>query len=103
MLLSRSMERSVLLTESAKIVASKQQVSSNLGDEKAILSLNDGVYYGLNSVGARIWNLIQQPRTFAELHTILIDEFDVDGERLESDLRHVLDQLTEQQLVEISG
>ena len=91
------------LQQSATIVVSKDQVSSRLGDEAAILSLKDGVYYGLNPVGARVWNLIQQPRTFHELRTILADEYAVDSARLESDLRQLIHQLAEQRLVEISG
>lgn len=91
------------LSESAKIVVSKEQVSSRLGDEAAILGLKNGVYYGLNPVGARVWNLIQEPRTLEELHEILSSEYDVEGSRLDSDLRHLIGQLAEERLVEISG
>ena len=52
---------------------------------------------------ARIWNLIQQPRTFAELRDILIAEFEVDAVQLEADIRDLLNQLADNQLVEISG
>jgi len=97
------MERSVYLSESATIVVSKEQVSSRLGDETAILGLKNGVYYGLNPVGARVWNLIQQPRTLVELQEILASEYDVEGLRLESDLRLLIGQLVEERLVEISG
>jgi hypothetical protein len=97
------MERGVYLSESATIVVSKEQVSSRLGDETAILGLKNGVYYGLNPVGARVWNLIQQPRTLVELQEILASEYDVEGPRLESDLRLLIGQLAEERLVEISG
>ena len=43
------------------IVVSKEQASAALGDEAAILNLKDGVYYGLDPVGARIWKLVQTP------------------------------------------
>ena len=33
-------------------------VATDLGDEAAILNLKDGVYYGLDPVGARVWSLI---------------------------------------------
>ena len=45
------------------VVVSKEQASADLGDEAAIPNLKDGVYYGLDPVGARIWKLIQTPRT----------------------------------------
>src|SRR5438093_13768946 len=91
------------LSEGTIIVASQEQVSCNLGAEAAILNLKNGVYYGLDPVGARVWNLLQQPRTLSELHQILSDEYDVDGSRLESDLRHLIGQLADQRLVEIEG
>jgi len=91
------------LVEETRIVVSQEQVSCNLGAEAAILNLKNGIYYGLDPVAARIWNLIQQPRTFAELRDILIAEFEVDAVQLEADIRDLLNQLADNQLVEISG
>ena len=70
----------MVLSEGAKIVASQEQVSCRLDSEAAILNLNlrNGAYYGLDPVGARNWNLLQQPPTLAELRGILIAEYDVD-------------------------
>jgi hypothetical protein len=92
----------VYLSETAEIVVSKEQVSSDLGDEAAILNLKNGTYYGLDSVGARVWNLIQKPHTIANLTEILAAEYDVDALRLQSDLRELLRELADHQLVEIS-
>jgi len=90
------------ITPASKIVVSKDQVSCDLGGEAAMLHMKPGVYYGMNSVGARIWSLIQEPRTFAEIHETLAREYDVDPARLESDLRNHLGELAEQELIEIS-
>ena len=91
----------MVLSEKTTIVVSREQVSSDLGGEAAILNLKNGVYYGLDSVGARVWNLIQHPRTVAELRDILAGEYDVDTPRLESDLLNLLSDLADKQLVEI--
>jgi len=90
------------ITGAAKLVASTDQVSCDLGGEAAMLHLKTGVYYGLNPVGARIWSLIQEPITFSELHEILTDEYDVDPVVLESDLRNLLSELAEQDLIGIT-
>lgn len=45
------------------VIVSKDQLSCDMAGEAAILNLKDGVYYALDSVGARIWALIQEPRT----------------------------------------
>ena len=72
------------------VVATRQQISCDLADEVAILNLESGVYDGLDAVGALIWNLIQQPRTMGALRDALLDEYDVDPERCEGDLRAFL-------------
>jgi len=91
------------LLKETRVVASQEQVSCDLGGEAAILNLKNGIYYGLDPVGARVWNLIQQPRTLAELREILVAEYDVDAARVESDIRDLLTQLLDNELVEISG
>ena len=96
------MER-VCLRDGTRIVASQEQLSCNFGPGAAILNLKNGIYYGLDPVGARVWNLLQQPRSVAEIRDILSTEYDVDVARLETDLRDLLTQLADNQLVEISG
>src|SRR5262245_52253321 len=99
----RFLEEMVILSEKAKVVVAKEQVSSNLGGEAAILNLKNGVYYGLDSVGARVWALIQQPRTIAELRDILAAEYDVATPRLEADLFELLSNLASKELVEVAS
>jgi hypothetical protein len=89
------------LSVSSSIVAAKDQVSSDLGDEIAILHLNAGVYYGLDGVGARIWDLIQEPRTVEEVRDVLVSEYEVEPDRCESDLITLLQRLADEGLIEV--
>jgi Coenzyme PQQ synthesis protein D (PqqD) len=91
----------ISLSNESRVVVSKDQVSCDLAGEVAILNLKNGVYYGLDPVGARIWSLIQAPTTFAEIRDTLLDCYDVEKARLESDIRDLLDKLAEQGLVEV--
>jgi len=86
---------------SSSVVAAEGQVFSDLGDEVAVLDLKSGTYYGLNAVGARIWSLIQEPRTVQEIHDILISEYEVEPHRCKQDLVMLLQDLAEQELIEI--
>jgi hypothetical protein len=90
----------VTLALDSRLVVSKQQVACDMGDETAILNLKNGVYYGLDPVGARVWQLIQQPVTPAQIRDVLKGEYDVEAAQLEADIRHLLDQLAEHGLVE---
>jgi hypothetical protein len=85
------------------VVAAKDQVSSDLGGEVAILDLKAGVYYGLDAVGARIWSLIQEPRTVIEIRDILLEEYEVEPERCERDLLVLLQRLADEGIIEVEA
>ena len=85
------------------VVASKNQISNDLGGEAAILDLEAGVYYGLDEVGARIWELIQEPRAANEVRDVLLAEYDVEPERCEHDLLALLQRLADEGLIEVVG
>ena len=92
-----------MVSGDSTVVAAKDQVSSDLGGEVAILDLKAGVYYGLDTVGARIWSLIQEPRTVNEIRDILLEEYEVEPERCERDLLVLLQRLADERLIEVEA
>ena len=93
------MKRSVAVGSS--VVAARDPVFSDLGDEVAILDFKSGMYYGLDEVGARVWSLIQEPRTVKEIREVLVNEYEVEPDRCEHDLITLLQRLAEEGLVEV--
>ena len=89
------------LYDNSQVVVSKDQISTDLGGEVAILNLEAGTYYGLEAVGARIWSLIQEPRTIKEIRDVLVSEYEVEPERCERDLVALLQGLADEGLVEV--
>jgi hypothetical protein len=89
------------LSGHSTVVAVKQQVSSELDDEAVILHLKAGVYYGLDSVGARIWALIQEPKTVEQIKDTILREYDVEPDQCERDVLALLDELAAEDLIEI--
>ncbi len=85
------------------VVATKEQVSCDLGDEAAILGMKNSVYYGLNPVGAAIWRLLQQPRSVSELRDAVANEYDVSAEQAEDDIFDLVQRLMSEGLVELAG
>jgi hypothetical protein len=53
-------------------------LAAKVGDELVMMSAAKGNYIGLSQVGARIWELIETPRTIESLCDALIAEYDVD-------------------------
>ena len=85
------------------VIVSSRQISCPLGDESAILNMNNSVYYGMNPVGTSIWNLLKEPKTIAEIRDTIVGEYDVDEERCERDLFTLLEQMRSEGLIEAHG
>jgi len=89
------------LSGSSTVVAGQQQVSCDMNGDVVILSLKDGVYYELESVGARVWKLIQNGTTINEVRDIISEEYDVERERCEDDLQELFQDMAAKGLIEV--
>lgn len=74
-------------------------LSRELAGETVLLNLESGVYYGLDAVGTRAWNLLAEERTLTDVCSIMLEEFDVSPEKLEGDLTALVTELCEKQLL----
>ena len=90
-----------MISKDTVVVASKELAAADLGDEVAILNLGNGVYYSLNPVGARIWSLIQEPRSVRDVCEMLVAQYEVDSDRCEQDAIALLQQLAENELINV--
>lgn len=91
------------MTEATRYSASKDHVYCELEGEAVILSLRDGIYYGLNAVGLRIWELIQTPQSMDEILDTLTAEYEVERAQCQGDVTGLLDELIAKGLVEVAG
>ena len=94
-----AMQRKLLRDSIIKVAS--EQVSCDLAGEAVILSLKSGQYFGLNEVGARIWNLIQEPKTVGAVLEAVLEEYDVALDQLERDLFALLEQMATNELIEV--
>ena len=90
-----------MISTDSIVVASGDQVSSDLAGEIVMLNLKNGTYYGLDDVGARIWGLIQEPRPVAAVRDAILGEYEVEPERCERDLLALLRELQDSGLIEV--
>lgn len=89
------------LDSSSIIVAAQNHPAAAVGDETVILDPNDGRYYGINSVGSRIWQIIQTPTSVAEIRDRIVAEYAVEPNRCEADIITLAHQLLAAQLVQV--
>lgn len=84
-----------------KVRTSENVVSTELDDEVVIMSVADGRYYSLNSVGAVLWREISTPKTLSYLCNFVEQNFEVSSEICRKDVLSLTEQLYNVGLVEI--
>jgi predicted RND superfamily exporter protein len=70
-----------------------------LGDEAVILNVASGVYFGLDEVGTRMWQLMSEYGSTEKVVEMMLNEYEVEEEQLRADLEKLIKQLSEKELV----
>ncbi|HQT26064.1 MAG TPA: PqqD family peptide modification chaperone [Burkholderiales bacterium] len=66
-----------------------------VGEELLMMSIERGSYFSLNSVGARIWELLEHPVSIEELVIRLTEEYDVPIDTCRTEVEAFLSALRE--------
>ena len=74
-------------------------ITRELSGETVLLNLESGVYYGLDAVGTRVWQLLQQGRTIAEVCEVMVEEYDVERDVVNDDVSRLVGELRERGIV----
>ena len=88
-----------MISLESRVTIHQDAVFRELDGEAVILQLEAGMYFGLDPVGTRLWQLIE---THGQLRPVLeaaATEFDVPADVLERDLIELVSGLAEKQLV----
>jgi len=88
-----------LKLETQKITISEEALSQEVNGETVILDLKSESYFGLDEVGTRIWQLLQEHGDVQKIIDIMLEEFDVNAEQLELDINELLEKLVASGLV----
>lgn len=82
-----------------RVAVSEDTVFRELDGEAVILQLESGMYYGLDPVGTRLWQLIDQHGQLRPVYDAALEEFDVEPAQLRNDLLVLVTDLVAKQLV----
>lgn len=76
-------------------------LARQLDDEIVILDLESESYYGLDDVGATMWNHLIEADSIETAYQALLQQYEVEPEQLRADLEALLGQLVDRRLLEI--
>ena len=84
------------------ITLSPDVISQEVSGETVLLDLGSENYFGLDEVGTRIWQLIEQNGDLQSVYDALLAEYDVDGEQLLEDLEALITEIAGKGLVQLT-
>lgn len=88
-------------TIDSTVERSKEVIASEVEDELVMMSLENGKYYGIDSIGGDIWKMLESPLKVSEIYERLMKVYQVDESTCKQDVNLFLEQLIEQNLVSV--
>ena len=85
------------------IAVNENLMVADLDGEMVLLDTQTGVYFGLNSVGSRIWELVSESHVIKEVISILADEYATTEERLTEDVLNFVNSLFQRSLIHVTA
>lgn len=76
-------------------------VAADMDGEMVMISITSGKYYGLDTVGSRIFELLEVPKSLSELVRLLCEEYEVEPEQCRADVLEFLNALRGEGLVKL--
>lgn len=89
------------LSLASHIMIADGVVFRDLQGEMVLLNLQTGVYFGLDQVGTRIWQLLQDHRSVQAMLERLLEEYNVAEAQCRDDLMRFIAQGLEKGLFEL--
>jgi hypothetical protein len=83
-------------------VRSDKAAQSRVGAETVLLHMESGIYFGLDEVGTRVWELLETASTLQEIFERMDEEFEVNREQLNVDVQAFLQELLDAELIFVS-
>jgi hypothetical protein len=75
----------LVIEPDSQFVRNPDLIATDMDGDTVMMSIERGEYYGVSGVGTRIWELLETPKTLAEIITSICAEFEVDEATCQAD------------------
>jgi len=90
------------LTLADRVVRNRETLSAEIDGEVVALDVARGACYGLDTVGARIWGMIEAPVAIGEICEALTAAYDVDAATCRADVLDLFMALRDEGLIDVA-
>lgn len=92
-----------MLTLDTVVKRADDLLATEVDGDLVMLSLRTNQYYGLKQLGGRIWEMVAEPVTGAQIVEAILAEYEVERAVCEADTLRFLSQLEREKLIDIYG
>lgn len=85
----------------AKIKPSENVLFQEISGEYVLLNMESEKYFGLDEVGARVWQILSEDENPAKVLQQLEAEYDVDPQTLRNDVAKLIEEMKAEDLVSV--
>lgn len=85
-----------------RLTAPESVLIREISGEAVLLNLDNESYYGLDDMGTHMWNVLTTSPSIQDAYAALLQEYDVEPERLAADLADLVGKLVEHGLVAVA-
>ncbi len=92
---------SVKLELGSRLMRNQEIFASEIDNELVMMDDTQGMYFGLNSVARKVWELLDSPKSYESLLNLLLDSYEVELKQCQQDVEPFLLKMIEHRLVRI--
>jgi len=88
------------LTPADRFTVPADVMARAVGTETVLLDLASGTYFGLDEVGTRVWELLQEGKALGDVCAAMASEFEAPPDEIESDVLELARNLLDRRLIQ---
>jgi hypothetical protein len=96
-------EETPILELETSVKRAENILFSEIDQDKVMIDIERGAYFGMNPVAGEIWDLLETPHTPRQIIDKLMAEYEIDAETCQVETLAVLQRMARLKLVEVAG
>jgi hypothetical protein len=89
----------LVIEADSQFVRNPDLIATDMDGDTVMMSIERGEYYGVSGVGTRIWELLETPKTVAQIIASLCAEFEVDEATCQADVERFIQDLVDNGMI----
>lgn len=90
------------LTLDTQVTRIPDLIFTDMDGDVVLMDIESGAYTGIGGVGSRVWELLEQPITVAEIVRTICSEYEVEEATCETDMIKFISELVEKEFVKLN-